>query len=412
VLRSNNIRNGRLSLDNPSYTDEQNYRVRVRRAVPSEGDIVITREAPMGELCMVPPRLKCCLGQRMVLLRPDRARVVPKFLLYALQSGLVQSLIQSHEGTGSTVSNLRIPALEGLTIPLVPKEQQEEVASLLGVLDDRIDNLRLSNEAMEAIARAIFKSWFVDFDPVRAKVEGREPEGMDADTAALFPESFQDSRGYMVPSGWKVVSIREIATLDKGLSYKGDFLGESGLPMINLGCFLGGGGFDLQKLKFYSGDFKPRHIVKGGGLVIANTDITQKRKVIGSPAIVPPSDSNEYLFTHHTFALRPTLELDGITRYLYFWLLQPSFRERAVGFATGTTVLALPRDAVLEHEVVLPEASVLNAFTDLVVSIAERVNNTSHQLSVLADLRDTLLPRLISGKLRVPEAEKLVEAVL
>lgn len=111
VLRNQNIRMGRLDLSQPSFTDEAHFADRTRRAVPTAGDLVITREAPMGEVCMIPPNLRCCLGQRMVLLRPNRKRIDPHFLLYALQSKDVQHEIGVNEGTGSTVSNLRIPLL-------------------------------------------------------------------------------------------------------------------------------------------------------------------------------------------------------------------------------------------------------------------------------------------------------------
>lgn len=106
VLRSHNIRGGRLDLSSKSFIDEVHYEIRTRRAVPSEGDLVITREAPMGDVCIIPTGLRCCLGQRMVLLRPNSKVVYPCFLLDALQSPTMQSLIHVHDGTGSTVSNL------------------------------------------------------------------------------------------------------------------------------------------------------------------------------------------------------------------------------------------------------------------------------------------------------------------
>ena len=107
VLRSQNIRNGRLDLSAPSYTDNAHFQARTRRAAPTEGDLVITREAPMGEVCSIPPGLQCCLGQRMVLLRPNRAKIDSRYLLFALQSNSVRHEIFVNEGTGSTVSNLK-----------------------------------------------------------------------------------------------------------------------------------------------------------------------------------------------------------------------------------------------------------------------------------------------------------------
>jgi type I restriction enzyme S subunit len=161
--------------------------------VPEGGDLVITREAPMGEVCQIPPNLKCCLGQRQVLLRPNPHKVDGRFLLYALQSPYVQHQIGWSEGTGSTVSNIRIPVLEALRVPTPDLRTQREIAGILGALDNRITLLRETNATLEAIAQALYKSWFVDFDPVRAKMEGRAPEGMDEATAALFPSNLQES---------------------------------------------------------------------------------------------------------------------------------------------------------------------------------------------------------------------------
>ena len=141
----------------------------------------------MGEVCMIPAGLRCCLGQRMVLLRPRPAETEPRYLLYALQSQSVQQEIGLHDGTGSTVSNLRIALLGNLQIPNYPLSHQRAIAHILGNLDDKIELNRRMNATLEAMARALFRSWFVDFDPVRAKVEGRDT-GLPKDIADLFPD--------------------------------------------------------------------------------------------------------------------------------------------------------------------------------------------------------------------------------
>lgn len=215
VLRSSNIQNGRLDLGNPSFTDEYHYEERSKRAQIQAGDLVITREAPMGEVCLIPENLKCCLGQRMVMLRPNKSKSHNKYLLYALQSRQVQNQIKSHEGTGSTVSNLRIPVLKELSIPSPSIETQKAIAHILGTLDDKIELNRKTNETLEAMAKALFKSWFVDFDPVRAKAEGR-PTGLPAEISDLFPDSFEDSELGEIPSGWEVQELGEISTISGG----------------------------------------------------------------------------------------------------------------------------------------------------------------------------------------------------
>lgn len=136
VLRNQNIRSGKLDLLEPSYTDEIHFAERTRRATPSENDLVFTREAPMGEVCLIPPGLRCCLGQRMVLLRPNQEECVPKYLLYELQSEPIHQFIRVNGGTGSTVGNLRIPLIEAIPIPVPPLSEQRSIATALSDMDE------------------------------------------------------------------------------------------------------------------------------------------------------------------------------------------------------------------------------------------------------------------------------------
>jgi type I restriction enzyme S subunit len=376
VLRSHNIRRGRLDLGDPSYTDEHHYRDRTRRAAPAPLDLVITREAPMGEVCMLPEGVRCCLGQRMVLLRPDQNKVVPRYLLYALQSPTVQHAILVNEGTGSTVSNLRIPLLEALEIPYHEHSHQQAIATILGSLDDKIDLNRRLSETLEGMA------------------------------AAMFRVTFANGEAQAAPG----TTLGDLVSLEKGLSYKGAHLAAAGTPMINLGSFGGRGRLKPDNTKYYSGDYRPKHLVAAGDLVVANTDITQTRTVLGSPAVVPPYLGAEVLFTHHVYALRFKTKDSPWRSFVYYRLLQDDFRERAAGFATGTTVLALPKDAVLGLPVTLPTEEKVSKFHESVQSLWRRQWAAYEESRTLASLRDLLLPRLISGELRIKDAEKMVEA--
>jgi type I restriction enzyme S subunit len=239
VLRNQNIRGGRLDLSSPSYTDEAHFDQRSRRARLRSGDLVLTREAPMGEVCMIPDNLRCCLGQRMVMLRPDPEKCDSQFLLYSIQSDTVQHEIKVNEGTGSTVSNLRIPLLEALPIPHPPLAEQKAIAAVLGTLDDKIELNRRMNAKLEEMARALFQSWFVDFDPVRAKLDGREPVGLDPAIAALFPDSFQDSfqdsEAGHIPKGWTVRPLSSHACyLSRGIGPS--YLEQGGICVLNQKC--------------------------------------------------------------------------------------------------------------------------------------------------------------------------------
>jgi type I restriction enzyme S subunit len=304
------------------------------------------------------------------------------------------------------MASLNQEILKLIPLPLPSLPTQHAITRILGSLDDKIELNRQMNETLEAMARAIFQSWFVDFDPVRAKAEGRQPAGMDAETAALFPSGFEAIDGREVPMEWNILNLGDVCTLDKGVSYKGDFLSDEGTSMINLGCFTGEGNFSIENLKFYTGEYRDRHIVKPGDIVIANTDITQKREVLGSPAIVPPlKQFSHCIFTHHVFAIRFLKDYENLNNFVYFTLLHQDFRERAIGFATGTTVLALPRDTVLEHSFIMPDERIIRSFNSIIKPIFSMIYNNIEQSRTLVQIRDALLPKLISGEIQVGVSE-------
>jgi type I restriction enzyme S subunit len=347
------------------------------------------------------------ISQSQMKITIDKNKADPIFVYYLFRAPAQQEyLLRNAIQTGVPHTNLSILRKVPLTIP--PMVTQRRIAHILGTLDDKIELNRRMNETLEAIARALFKSWFVDFDPVRAKAECRDTD-LPAHIADLFPNSFEDSELGEIPDGWGTLRLHDLLTLDKGVSYKGQYLTDSGIPMVNLGCFLGRGRFDNEALKNYSGEYRPRHIVRPGDLVIANTDITQKREVIGSPALVPQHfGSDELLFTHHVFCARFRTGCEHWKFFVLFLLLQESFRERAAGFATGTTVLALPRDAVLELACPAVPRELIKAFERMATPLLERQSKSVSESLSLAALRDTLLPKLMSGELKTIDAEQRI----
>jgi len=312
--------------------------------------------------------------------------------------------------TGSAAASFSRQDFLSYPVPPVTSTSRA-IVSLLEAIEAKIDLNRRTNETLEAIARALFTSWFVDFDPVRAKSEGRDP-GLPPHLADLFPDSFEGSELGEIPKGWGTLRLGDLLVLDKGLSYKGQFLGETGMPMVNLGCFLGRGRFAQTAMKHYSGEFKDRHVVRPRDLLIANTDLTQKREVIGSPALIPPQEGlDELLFTHHVFAARFREGQERWKLFVYFSLLQEEFRGRATGFATGTTVLALPRDAILGLQFSAPPPALIGAFGSMVFPAVEGQWKALDESATLASICDTLLPKLISGELRLMDAERTTKEV-
>ena len=414
VLRNQNIKEGRLDLSSPSYTDEAHYLGRIRRAAPQQGDIVITREAPMGDVCQIPAGLKCCLGQRQVLLRPNPVKVDSRFLLYALQSPYLQHQIGWNEGTGSTVSNLRIPVLEALRVPTPSLESQREIATTLGALDDRITLLRETNATLEAIAQALFKSWFVDFDPVRAKMAGRTPEGMDEATAALIPDGFETSELGEVPRGWRVCAVEEFA--DRvgmgpfGSNIKVETFVESGIPVIS--------GQHLKQLLVEDNTFNfithehaarlAKSCVQAGDVIFTHAGSIGQVSLLHKDAAF-----TSYVLSQRQFFLRCNTEVMS-PEWIALYFKSPAGQHQLLANTSqvGVPSIARPVSYLRSIRLLVPPPALNQRFASIVGAINDRVMANRKQFGALTQIRDTLLPRLISGQLRLPEAQAATEAAL
>lgn len=388
---------------------------RVRSKLSRPGDAVVTTKGnSTGRTAFVTPKMPAFVySPHLSYWRcKDPNRIEGGFLRYWSRGPEFSEQLSGMKASTDMAPYLSLIDQKRLRISLPSIQHQRSIAYILGTLDDKIELNRRMNETLESMARALFQSWFMDFDPVRAKAEGRDP-GLPQYLADLFPDSFEDSELGEIPKGWRYGRLGDLADIDKGLSYKGEGLAEKGgLPMVNLGCFAGSGIFKVEKIKRYLGDYRERHLVEAGDLLIANTDMTQNRVILGSPALIPSIEGERsFLFTHHTFVFRFKAGADRWRKYLYFTLLQPQFREIAEGFATGTTVLALPRDGLLNLSLVLPSDPILDEFDRQADQIISAVGIRHEQTRTLATLRDTLLPKLISGELRVSEAERFLERV-
>ena len=385
VLRSKNIRNGRLNLEaQKSFTNEEGYLKRVGKAIPQGGDLVITREAPMGEVCILPSGLKCCLGQRMVLLRPNRSCIDNRYLLFAIQSPFVQHEILINEGTGSTVSNLRIPVLKSLPIPLPPLAEQKRIAALLGSLDDLIELNRKMNQTLEEMAQAIFKSWFIDFDGV--------PE-----------EDLVESELGLIPRGWEVISFDQIGeivrTTVKPQDLKDVEFAHFSLPAFDsneLPVFELGGDIKSNKYQVYEDSFL---------LSKLNPRIPR----VWLPNFVNinnPICSTEFL------VIRPR---NGYSiQHLYSMVKSHTFYYQLLSRVAGTTgshQRVKPKD-VLSIKVIKASEEIVTKYQKVASHLYSQIHNHIQQSQTLAELRDTLLPKLISGELRIPEAEEQVTDAL
>ncbi|MCY4470049.1 MAG: restriction endonuclease subunit S [Thiotrichales bacterium] len=285
-----------------------------------------------------------------------------------------------------------------------------QIVEILTALENKIEMNGRMNETLETMARALFKSWFVDFDPVRAKAKGRD-SSLPQSFTNLFPARLVQSELGAIPEGWLVETLADHFEPVKGVSYKGSGLGDDGVPLHNLNSIYEGGGYKYEGIKYYTGEHAERHVVLPGDVIVANTEQGHERLLIGYAAVVPRVYGNYGIASHHIYRVRskPGSRLKG--SYLCFLLNSPQMHGLVSGFANGTTVNMLPVDALQKPPIVCPPGPLVEEFGALAVNARQRCEELLLESRTLASLRDLLLPKLISGEIRLRDAEKAVETV-
>jgi len=375
----------------------------------NDGDILMAMTgATVGKVGRFKRSEPAYLNQRVARISAKKGREFDDFIYAVLSLPGVDKLIEG-SSAGSAQANISATGIGAFPVPRLSNGEQLLIGGFSRLIDDRITLLRETNATLEAIAQAIFKSWFVDFDPVRAKMEGRAPEGMDEATAALFPDSFEESELGLVPKGWRVRSVSEVAEIIKGKSYSSKELTDSHhTALVTLKSFERGGGFRLDGFKPYTGKYKPNQVVESGDLIVAYTDVTQAAELIGKPAIVVGVENYSTLVASLDVGIiRP--ETEQVSRqFLYGLFRTEAFQIHTFSHTSGTTVLHLAKDGVGSFQFACPQADLVETFSVLAESLAERRQTNIDNMRTLIALRDTILPRLISGKLRLPEADNII----
>lgn len=352
---------------------EQFETIKNKFGSPKDGDILLTSVGTLG----VPYLIKgdgdfYFKDGNLTWMRNFTNEISPRFLYYWLTSPSVQQKLDEIS-IGSTQKALTISALKSLEIPLPTKVVQDEIVEILDSISGRIALLRETNITLEAIAQALFKSWFVDFDPVHAKQQGREPEGMDANTAALFPDSFEESELGMVPMGWRVGILQDLLVLQRGF----DLPSQDRIP----------GDFPIIAASGPSGTHNIS-MAKGPGV------ITGRSGVLGRVFLELEDywPLNTSLWVKEFKAATPCYAYE-ILRLLDF-----------ASFNAGSAVPSLNRNHIHSLKYLLPNLACVTAYEEIAIKLHLRVKTNEKQVQALANLRDTLLPRLISGQLRLPES--------
>jgi type I restriction enzyme S subunit len=313
----------------------------------------------------------------------------PKYLYYYLISPSGQTQILSRK-VGSAQGKLPLYNIKSLEIEIPSTKDQAEIVTILSALDDRITLLRETNATLEAIAQALFKSWFVDFDPVHAKAQGTKPEGMDEQTAALFPDSFEESELGMVPAGWEVKPLDRIANFLNGLALqKFPPTDKDWLPVIKIAQLRKGDTIGADKA---GSNIKPDYIIQDGDVLFSWSGSLEVEIWSGGKGAL-----NQHLFK--------VTSSDFPKWFYYFWTKHHLEHFRQISASKATTMGHIQRIHLTQAKVIVPSDIFINAVSDNFKSLLDCLIFNSVQAKTLTDLRDTLLPRLISGQLRLPDVE-------
>lgn len=399
------LNNGQLDLSNSEYLSEEDFVKWTRRVVPQAGDIVFSYETRLGQVAVIPPGLRCCLGRRMALMRVNPAKVIPDYLLYAYLGPDFQEVIRQRTIHGSTVD--RIPLIEFGSFPISvpPLSVQKEVVGVLRALDDRISLLRETNATLESIAQSLYKSWFVDFDPVRAKMEGRVPEGMDEVTAALFPDGLEESELGLVPRAWRCGILADLATYQNGYAFKTKDWQDKGHPVVKIGN-VKPGIIDISGASCVASsvvDELLRFKLNRGDLLVGMTGY------VGETGLVSDIQPSAYLNQRvGRISTRNGIEDIG---FVYCLVRHPSYKAHAEAKSHGSAQANVSGVDLMAFPTPIPSDAILRLFNGTLQQLIESVLSNHEQAQTIAALRDTLLPRLISGQLRLSDVENQIEAI-
>jgi len=370
VIRGQNMGDKWVSGEFVYVSEEKAQALSQNSARP--GDLVFTQRGTLGQVSIVPrgrfDKYIVSQSQMKITVDPEKADVTFLYYLFKTPEQL-QYIFNSAIQTGVPHTNLGI--LKATPVQLPPLLVQQQISAVMNCLDDRIALLRETNATLEAIAQALFKSWFIDFDPVHAKQQGSAPEGMDEATAALFPGSFEESELGLVPKGWQPQRLESFIELAYGKALKSTDRIPGNVPVYGSGGITG---------------YHNESLTNGPSVIVG------RKGTVGSL----------YWEDLPFFPIDTVFYVRSAAPMTYcFYLL------RTLGLADMNTDAAVPglnRNNVYRLPVALPMGDVLKAFDGVTKVIRESIFRNQQQAQTLATLRDTLLPRLISGQLRLPEA--------
>jgi type I restriction enzyme, S subunit len=390
LIRSQNIYNDGFKYEGLAYISNEQAKKLDGVAVNADDVLLNITGDSVARVCSAPSNvLPARVNQHVAIIRPSPTSLDAHFVRYYLASPKQQDLLLGLASAGATRNALTKGMIEDLQVPQPPMREQKAIAATLATLDDKIDLLRETNATLEAIAQALFKSWFVNFDPVRAKAEGREPEGILPQIAALFPSEYEDSELGEIPTGWKAMPLADTCEINptrrltKGKTTP--YLEMSALPTQ-------GHRTDTPIPRAFSSGTK---FINGDTLLARITPCLENGKTAFVDCLLDDEvgwGSTEYI------VLRPKAPLPSYWAYLLS--RHEHFRQYAIQAMVGTSGRQrVDVSRLAQYLVAVPDERVSVAFAELVEPLQRSIAANDDAAKSLAELRDTLLPRLMSGKL-------------
>ena len=368
---------------------------RARRRV-QPGDTILSTVRPGNRafafLRAAPNNMVVSTG--FTVLRAKERATDSRFLYYLATSDPIIDYLASIAEEKTAYPSVNPIDIGECVVPVPPLNEQRAIASILGALDDKIELNRQMNRTLEAVAQTLFKSWFVDFDPVWAKKEGRQPFGMDADTAALFPDEFEESELGLIPAGWNVGCIGDIVAsirnstdpsiLDSGVPY----IGLEHMPQQSIALDRWSKAATVKSLKL---QFNRNDILFG------------KLRPYFHKVGIAPIDG---VCSSDILVLRP--KQPSYLGFALGFLSSTELIDYAAAISTGTRMPRVSWQDISAYPIVIPPLSTIQRFMLIAAPMLERLSHNIMESRILTEIRDTLLPKLLSGELRVPTATESV----
>ncbi|MDY0117170.1 MAG: restriction endonuclease subunit S [Sulfurimonadaceae bacterium] len=396
------VKNGRLEPYN-EFIAEKDYDSWMVRGIPKKGDVVLTVEAPLGEVAQL-DETKIALAQRIVTLRGKENILDNTYFLYILKSSSMQSQLQSR-ASGTTVIGIKQSELRKIVLQLPPLQIQKKIAHILSTLDDKIELGRKMNQTLESMAQTLFKSWFVDFDPVHAKMRCKSEEELEAaakelgiskEILELFPSEFEESELGMIPKGWEVNTLENIISINPSYQLKKQSIAKY-IELKKLSTSL----LSIEEVEYREYKGSGTKFKNGDTLLVRITPSLEN----GKRAYVDLLENEEVAWGSTEYIVL-SAKNKFFAEWVYLLSISDSFRQYAIGSMNGSSGRQrVPNDAVRNYKLPIASNNLIKIFSEIISIIFQKIKINTNEIQTLQKTRDTLLPKLLSGEIDVSELE-------